>query len=159
MNWQGLMFRTRLEISSWWTYWKYVASVQDIFGLLYCVSNHYHMCVCCRSGRLLAAIRVCVWARRCLRGEAAEDQPRRAGGAGSFSHRTPGAHSGGRRLALCSGELVRLLHGFQRSPGLSSAIFTAAALVNALKLGLNAQWLHLIAMIDWFRNAPLKPLQ
>jgi len=41
-----------------------------------------------------------------VRREAAEDQPRRAGGAGRLSHRTPGAHPGGRGPALRSGEFV-----------------------------------------------------
>lgn len=64
--------------------------------------------VCFRSGRLLAAVRVCVWTRRCVWGEAAEDQPRRAWRTGSLSHRTPGTHPGGRRLALCSGNCLRV---------------------------------------------------
>ncbi|TNN27250.1 hypothetical protein EYF80_062607 [Liparis tanakae] len=60
-------------------------------------------CACgLRSGRLPAAVRGRVRARRRVRRAAAEDQPRRAGGAGRLSHRTPGAHPGGRGPALRS---------------------------------------------------------
>lgn len=62
------------------------------------------VCLCFRSGRLLAAVCGCFWAGGCVRGAAAKDQPRRTGGAGRVSDRTPGAHPGGRGPALCSGE-------------------------------------------------------